>query len=337
MRQPENILIAPLNWGLGHATRCIPVIKDLLQQGHRIIIASDGMALKLLKREFPGLEFETLPAYNISYAKNPFFNRLYLLKQIPHILKTIRKEKKKTAELVKKYDLDLIISDNRFGVYSKEVKSVYITHQLKVLSGWTTPLTTFIHYNIHRKYDEIWVPDVAGEPNLSGELGHYTKIHRNKIKYLGILSRMNPQKSEKKYDLLAILSGPEPQRSQLEKILLEKFKHLNLKTALVRGIVETNKIVEKQQQTTVFNFATGKELEQLINQSEAVICRSGYTSVMDMASMQKKVLMIPTPGQDEQIYLAKHLAEKFGVTVQRQDNINLSDNILDNLKCIDII
>ncbi len=337
MRQTKNILVAPLNWGLGHATRCIPIIKDLQQQGHRLIIASDGLALELLKREFPNLEFEPLPSYNITYAKNAFFNRWHLLKQMPHILKTIKKEKKKTAELIKKHHLDLIISDNRFGVYSSDVKSVYITHQLKVLSGWTTPITTFIHYIIYKKYDKIWVPDVADEPNLSGKLGHNTKIPGNKIKYLGILSRMQPQKMEKKYDLLAILSGPEPQRTQLEKILLQKFKQLNIKTALIRGVINNDKDVENQHLTTIYNYVTAKDMEQLINRSDAVICRSGYTSVMDMASMQKKVLMIPTPGQDEQIYLAKHLAEKFGVTVQRQDNINLSDNILDNLKCIDII
>ncbi len=336
MRQTKNILIAPLNWGLGHATRCIPIIKNLRQQGHRLIIASDGMALKLLKKEFPGLEFETLPAYNITYARNPFFKRWPFFKQIPHLIKTIQKEKKITLELIKKYNLDMIISDNRFGVYSKDVKSVYITHQLRVLSGWTTPVTTLIHYNFYKKYDEIWVPDVAGKPNLSGELGHYSKLPPGKIKYIGILSRMHPQKLEKKYDLLAILSGPEPQRSQLEKNLLEKFKTLNLKTALIRGVIERKKIIENQQQITIYNYVTGKELEQLINQSGAVICRSGYTSIMDMAGMQKKILMIPTPGQDEQIYLGKHLAENFGISIQNQDNIKLSTNILDNLKNINI-
>ena len=336
MRQSKNILIAPLNWGLGHATRCIPIIKDLQQQGHRIIIASDGDALELLKKEFPGLEFETLPSYNITYAENPFFNRWYLFKQTPHIIKTILKEKKRTDELVNKYNLNMIISDNRFGVFSKKVKSVYITHQLRVLSGWTTALTTLIHYNIYQKYDEIWVPDVAKEPNLSGKLGHYSKIPRGKIKYLGILSRMQLQKFEKKYDLLAILSGPEPQRSQLEKKILEKFKTLNLKTALIRGVLNKDIIVENQHLTTVYNYATTKELEQLVNQSEAIICRSGYTSVMDMAKLQKKVLMIPTPGQYEQIYLGKHLAKNFGITVQNQQDIQLSSDIFAKLKSINI-
>ncbi len=331
MRQSKNILIAPLNWGLGHATRCIPIIKDLQRQGHRIIIASDGSALKLLQEEFPELEFEKLPAYQITYAKLSWLNRWYLIKQLPHIIRTMKKEQQLTDELVKKHQLDLIVSDNRFGVFSKEVKSIYITHQLKVLSGWTTKLTTWIHAKIYNRYNEIWVPDVAGNPNLSGKLGHDSKMNRKKIKYIGVLSRMKPKNLPKKYDVLAILSGPEPQRSQLENILLEKFKTLNLKIALVRGVIDNKKDVENQYDITIFNYATGKELELLINQSEAVICRSGYTSVMDMAVLQKKVLMIPTPGQNEQQYLARHLAENFQIKILRQKDLQLGRYLLDRL------
>ena len=332
MRQSKNILIAPLNWGLGHATRCIPIIKDLQQQGYRIIIASDGGALKLLQDEFPEIEFENLPAYQITYTKRSWLNRWHLLKQVPHIIRTMKKERRLTDELIKKYDLNLIVSDNRFGVYSPKIKSIYITHQLKVLSGWTTKLTTWIHAKIYNRYDEIWVPDLAGKPNLSGKLSHFSKSINNKIKYIGILSRMKPKELPKKYDVLAILSGPEPQRSQLENILLEKFQTLNLKTALVRGVVDNKKYIENQHDISIFNYATGKELEQLINQSETVICRSGYTSVMDMVVMRKKILMIPTPGQDEQQYLARHLAENFQIKILRQKDLKLLNiNILRNL------
>ncbi len=331
MRQSKNILIAPLNWGLGHAARCIPIIKDLQRQGHHIIIASDGGALKLLQEEFPQLEFEKLPAYNITYAKISWLNRWHLLKQLPHIIRTMKQERQLTYQLIKKYDLDLIISDNRFGVYSKDVKSVYITHQLKVLSGWATKITTWFHAKIYKKYDEIWVPDVAGKPNLSGKLGHFSKINNDKIKYIGILSRMTAKALPKKYDVLAILSGPEPQRSQLEKILLKQFKTLDLKTGIIRGIVSKNKNVENQHNTTIYNYVTGKELEQLVNQSEAVICRSGYTSVMDMASMHKKVLMIPTPGQDEQQYLAQHLAEIFQIKIVEQKHLWIDFDVLNQL------
>jgi len=333
MRQSKNILIAPLNWGLGHATRCIPIIKDLQQQGHRIIIASDGGALKLLQDEFPELEFENLPAYRITYAQHSWLNRWHLLKQVPHIIRTMKQERQITDDLVKRYQLDLIISDNRFGVFSKEVKSIYITHQLKVLSGWTTKLTTWIHAKIYNRYNEIWVPDVAGKPNLSGKLGHDSKMNRKKIKYIGILSRMKPKILPKKYDILAILSGPEPQRSQLENILLEKFQTLNLKIVLVRGVIDNKKDVEYQHNITIFNYRTGKELEQLINQSDVIVCRSGYTSVMDMAVMRKKILMIPTPGQYEQQYLARHLAENFQIKILRQEKIILDLKAAQSLHC----
>ncbi len=336
MRQSKNILIAPLNWGLGHATRCIPIIKDLQRQGYCIIIASDGDALKLLQEEFPELAFEKLPSYNITYAKRSWLNRWHLFKQLLHIIRTVKQERQLTDELIKKYDLDLIISDNRFGIYSPKIKSIYITHQLKVLSGWTTKITTWIHAKIYNKYDEIWVPDVAGEPNLSGKLGHFSKSNKLKVRYIGILSRMKPKNLPKKYDVLAILSGPEPQRSQLEKKILNQFKTLNLKTVLVRGIVNKNKKVENQHNTTIYDYMTGKELEQLVNQSEAVICRSGYSSVMDMASMRKKILMIPTPGQDEQEYLARHLAQHFQIKIQNQHKLNISKKTLAKLHLINI-
>jgi len=326
MRQTKNILIAPLNWGLGHATRCIPMIKKYQAEGHRIIIASDGAALKLLQKEFPDTIFETLPAYNITYARKAWLNSWHLLRQLPHILKTMQQERHVTEMLVDKYQIDTLISDNRFGVYSKKVFSVYITHQLRVLSGLTTFLTTWLHRKIYQKYDEIRVPDVAGKPNYSGKLGHLSRQNQ-KIKYIGIQSRMKPEKLTKKYDVLAVLSGPEPQRSLLEQKLLEVFKKTALKTALVQGLVNgTPKMINKNG-TVVYNFLTSKDLEQLLNQSEIIIARSGYTSVMDLTALQKKVIWIPTPGQPEQVYLARYLSQTFDYKYVNQSQIS-EDNIL---------
>ena len=326
MRQTKNILIAPLNWGLGHAARCIPIIKNLQQQGHHIIIASDGAALTFLQAEFPDLSFEKLPAYHITYARKPRLNIWHLWRQIPHILNAIRQERQKTQALIQKYGIDILISDNRFGVYAPQVKSIYITHQLQVLSGPLTWLSTWIHAQIYKKFDEIWVPDLSGNPNLSGRLGH-PRILPDKVNYIGPLSRMARREVSPEYDVLAILSGPEPQRYLLEEKLLSILSQLDLKSALVQGRVEGQKTQTSIQGVTVYNYLTTQDLESLINRSENIILRSGYTSIMDMVVMQKKVLLIPTPGQPEQEYLAKHLALNFGILFQKQQDIVLNRDL----------
>jgi len=210
MNSKKRILVAPLHWGLGHATRCIPIINALIEHGFEPIIASDGAALDLLKKEFPKLIYLELPSYNIEYSKKGQSLKLKLFKSIPKILKAIKVEKRVTQTIIKKYKIDGIISDNRFGVFSSKVPSVYITHQLNVLSGNTTWISTKLHQHIIKKYDECWIPDVEGKSNLSGRLGHL-KHAPFPLKYLGVISRFEKSKLPVIYDLLVLLSGPEVQ------------------------------------------------------------------------------------------------------------------------------
>jgi len=302
----RRILVAPLNWGLGHATRCIPIINELIDDGFEPIIASDGGALNLLKKEFPALKFHELPAYNIKYASSAFFFRIKLLFQTPHILRTISAEKKETAQIIKDHNIGGIISDSRWGVRNGKVPSVFINHQIKVLSGFTTGISSMIHKKYIRKFDECWVPDNAGNLNLSGMMSHFRNTGIN-LKYLGIFSRFEKQEIPVKYDIAVILSGPEPQRSILENIMNEELKNRDLKILSVRGVVENEQKCVEDKNTTNCNFLTSNQLEQALNQSALIICRPGYTSLMDLAVLQKKVFLIPTPGQFEQEYLFKKL------------------------------
>jgi uncharacterized protein (TIGR00661 family) len=306
MGKNKTILVAPLHWGLGHATRCIPVINALLADSFEVLLASDGGALLLLRKEFPQLQFIELPSYNIRYPAKAKNLKWKLLFNTPHILKTIRSEKKIIAKLLAEGRIDGIISDNRFGIYSEKVPSVYITHQLQVFSGNTTWLTGKIHRKIIAKYDECWVPDVNSDTNLSGELGH-PEVNLPRVKYIGPLSRMRKKTLQIIYDVLIIISGPEPQRSIFEKELMGVFKVSKLKTLLVQGVVETDQKTTHINQITVVNFMNTDELEKAINQSDVVVTRSGYTSIMDLAAMNKKAFFIPTPGQFEQEYLAERL------------------------------
>ena len=199
---PRNaVLVAPLNWGLGHATRCIPIIRALQENNFTPIIASDGAALQLLQKEFPKLHCLELPSYQIEYPEDGAKFKWKMVQQLPKILEALLAEKKQVKKWVKEYRLCGIIADNRLGVRSKKIPSVFITHQLSVLSGSTTWLSSALHQKFMQKFAEIWVPDLAGEWNLSGKMGHL-KIPNNNLKYLGPLSRFTPKDYPKKYDLM---------------------------------------------------------------------------------------------------------------------------------------
>ena len=320
----KTILIAPLNWGLGHATRCIPIIKALQEHNYIPIIASDGIALELLRKEFPYLQLLQLPSYQIEYAKNAKNFKWKLLQNCPKMIEAVLEEKQIIKKWIKKYDIDGIISDNRLGVFSPKVPSVFITHQLNVLTGSTTWITSKLHQYIIKKYAECWVPDVAETPNLTGKLGHIKKADF-KIKYIGPLSRMHKKETPKIYDLMIILSGPEPQRGFLEKKLKKEMLRYNGKVVFVKGIVENDQKKKQIRNVTYFNFMNSRQLEQTFNESEMVLCRSGYTTIMDLTKLGKKAFFIPTPGQYEQEYLAEKLKNEGLVPYARQDDFRIEN------------
>lgn len=318
----KTILIAPLNWGLGHATRCIPIIKALQENNYIPIIASDGVALEFLRKEFPYLQSLELPSYQIQYPKNGKNFKWKLLSSCPKMIVAIWNEKKMVKKWIAKYAIDGIISDNRLGVVSKKIPSVFITHQLNVLTGNTTRLTSKIHQLIIRKFTLCWVPDIEGIPNLSGKLGHL-KDSDLKITYLGPLSRMQKKETSKVYDLMVILSGPEPQRGLLEEKLSKEILKQNGKIVFIKGIIDKEQKKEQIGNVTYYNFMNTRQLEQTFNESEIVVCRSGYSTIMDLVKLEKKAFFIPTPGQYEQEYLAKKLKKEGLVPYATQDNFRM--------------
>lgn len=328
----KRLLVAPLNWGLGHATRCIPLIQELIAHDFEPVIASDGKALSLLKKEFPHLEAIELPSYRIMYPKKGQHFKLKLLQSSPKMLKAIKSERKAIAHIVTSHKIDGIISDNRLGVHSKKVPCVFMTHQLQVLSGNTTWLSTKLHQKVIKRFQECWVPDHLGEDNLSGILGH-TAFYDLPVKYIGPLSRFKKEELPSKYDILILLSGPEPQRSLLESKLLETFKLFQGKVLFIRGVVEEKVQCSKEGHLTIYNFMTSEELGKAINESHLIISRSGYTTIMDLAKLNKKAFFIPTPGQFEQEYLAERLSHLGIAPSCSQDQFSLDKlNDIDHYK-----
>ena len=304
MAMLKNILVAPLNWGLGHATRCIPIIRALELHGFTPVIASDGIALQLLQKEFPHLQSVELPSYEIEYAKDGADFKWKLIKNSPKMIQAVLEENKLVKKLVVQFDLKGIISDNRLGVRSKKIPSIFITHQLNVLSGKTTWISSTLHQHFIKKYTECWVPDFQESHNLTGKLGHL-KNSSLSLRYIGPLSRLEKKEIPIKYKLMVILSGPEPQRTMLEDKLKNEVRLFAGTVIFIKGIIEPEQKIEQIENVTYYNFMTTSEIEKTFNESEHVLCRSGYTTVMDLAKLEKKAFFIPTPGQFEQVYLAK--------------------------------
>lgn len=321
------MLIAPLNWGLGHATRCIPIINALLENNFTPIIASDGVALQLLKKEFPSLLCLELPAYQIEYPEEGAAFKWKMIQQLPKILEALMYEKKIVKTWVKKYNLCGIISDNRLGVRSKKIPSVFITHQLRVLTGSTTWFSSTLHQNFMQKFNEIWVPDFADEINLSGKMGH-TKNEFHHTKYIGPLSRFTKKEVPIKYDIMVLLSGPEPQRGFLEIQLREQLQEYSGKLLFVGGKVEAEQKKFVLGSHTYFNYMISTQLELAIQESALILCRSGYTTLMDLVKLDKKAFFIPTPGQFEQEYLAKKLKKAGLFPFAKQSQFKL-ENLLE--------
>ncbi len=311
----RRVLVAPLDWGLGHATRCIPIIYVLISLNFEVVIAADGAIKNLLKKEFPDVVFTHLNGYKIHYSKQKFWLPVKLLSQFPKLLWRIYKEHQQLKAIISTHKIDIIISDNRLGLYSTVIPSIYITHQLKIKTGnaFSERLAQKIHYFFINKYTACWVPDNESENNLAGELSHPLKKPAIPVKYLGPLSRFEKIETFKKYDLLILLSGPEPQRSIFEKLLQEELKTFTGTVLLVRGLpeaAENNSVADASNKISVVNHLAATDLNKVIQQAKLVICRSGYTTIMDLVKLQQKAVLVPTPGQTEQEYLAKYLMEK---------------------------
>lgn len=306
----KNVLIAPLDWGIGHASRCLPLIKYLQEKEFKIFIAACGDHLHLIKKEFPGLTYIQLKGYNISYSKHKRWLWAKILWQIPKIILTIKKENTQIEAFVQKYKINVVISDNRFGLYTNKCYCIFITHQLTIEAP-IKRLQNFIqqiNYNFINRFNECWVPDFEGEKNIAGILSHPVKMPAVRTKYLGPLSRFTKTADTKIiYKYLIALSGPEPQRTILEEKLKKIIPHLNGNILMVRGKPGLNddEIITKD--LTIKNHLLTKEMQQAFMQSEYIISRAGYTTIMELLSLQKKSILIPTPAQTEQEYLAQHL------------------------------
>ncbi|MBO4665457.1 MAG: hypothetical protein J5612_01135 [Paludibacteraceae bacterium] len=310
-----RILVVPLNWGLGHATRCIPLIQRYLDDGAEVWLGGTGESLRLLRAYFPSLSSVELAPLNIRYNAGQR-QVTAMLRAIPKIICFARSNRKKIRHLLSSMSFDLIISDNCFGVWSKQCACVYITHQLHICLPkpwrWLEPIAMACHAHLYNIYKEIWVPDYAGEPNLSGRLGHPRHLDP-RVKYIGPLSRFTQIINQKlktislPHDVVAILSGPEPQRTIFEQQIVSRYTGTNESVLIIRGKIDEPQTRIQHKNITLVSHLSDEEILQQLRETKRIISRSGYTTLMDLhvLGLLDKAELTPTPGQTEQEYLAR--------------------------------
>jgi uncharacterized protein (TIGR00661 family) len=312
LERRRKILVAPLDWGLGHATRCIPLIRAILKRNAEVIIAASSNSAELLKREFPELKHYALPGYNPRYPSGMADSDMVWAMggQLLHFMRVINREHAEINNLVKKEKADVLISDNRYGCYSKQATSVFITHQPHILMPdsfkWMEPGVNFFNHRQMNHFDAIWIP--APDNSLLGKMAP-DSLPPN-TRYIGTLSRMNRLTAETKYDLVVVASGPEPQRQMLVELLRPQLIESGLRAYLVAGKMGGAENITTTGNLTEASYLEGGKLNNIIQQARLVIARPGYSTVMDLARLGAKAIFIPTPGQTEQAHLAERLMQQ---------------------------
>ncbi|HEY6504423.1 MAG TPA: glycosyltransferase [Chitinophagaceae bacterium] len=323
-----RILVAPLDWGLGHATRCIPVIYGLLKQECEVWIAAEDPQKALLEQEFPELNFLPLPGYRIRYGRSAVGMLWSMFSQAGKIRHAIRQENIWLKRMVDEHRFDAVISDNRYGLYHSSVPCIFITHQLTIkspLGKWNERLLQKWNYKYINRFSACWVPDEEGENNLGGELSHPLKKPGIPFHYIGSLSRFEKIKTEEKKDhIVVILSGPEPQRSILEEKIIRDIAHYPGSAVIVRGLPSSANIIPSANSILFYNHLSAEELNKEMARAEYIISRSGYSTIMDLVKLRKKSILIPTPGQTEQEYLGRYLFQKQLAFCISQQNFSLN-------------
>jgi UDP-N-acetylglucosamine transferase subunit ALG13 len=329
LEESKNILICPLEWGLGHAARMVPLARRLQEMNHNVFIGSGENLTSLFRNELSGVSYIDFPGFKVVFSRYlPQY--LHLLTKIPLFLYHTFKEHYKLKRIIRENSIDIVISDNRFGLWNSTVTTVYVTHLPLIPFPKAFRFLEFIGIWIHRatikKFTYCFIPDLPGELNLSGRLSHGMKLPSN-VRYIGILSRFlnySQDANENPAPFLhntVILSGPEPQRGILKQKLIDILKDREPVTVILEGKPGKVKTSSREGNIVFYNHLPTTEMINMIKGSELVISRSGYTTIMDLINLNHSALLIPTPGQNEQEYLAEYLSGKGWFTTVLQSDL----------------
>ena len=326
-----KIIYAICSWGLGHATRSLPVLRKLKEEGHDLVIISNGRSLDLLKQELgENIEFLEIQDYPMLLSEN---SRQFMAKSVvywPKFIHRMTSGLEEVTKYIKKNKVDRIISDARYDIYSRSIPSFFISHQIRIMNPLRFSMfekgSEIFNMFFFKRFRQIIIPDFK-EDNLSGDLSHnLSRIDENRLNYVGVLSDFKKKKVKKDIDFLVSISGPEPQRTMLEEKIIPQLKDLKGKIVVTLGKTEKMGLLENKGDIEFFTFLPKEKREEYLNRSKLVISRSGYSTILDLAVVDTKGLMTPTPGQIEQEYLAEYHTKKNTFYCVNQDKLNLADD-----------
>lgn len=312
IQKKRRVLVCALDWGLGHATRCIPLIESLIHEGHQPILASSGTALDFWKAYFPELEIHALANHRMVYIGPAWLSGLILT---PQLLLARSRDKELVKRICRDRQIDLILSDNRYGCFEKNTPSIFLTHQLELLPPtrwnavgkwlWKTSWGLGFGWMV-KHFQELWIPDLPDKTrSLAGKMAVSSLAVQQR--HIGYISRLTSLTIPNKSGTLLLLSGPEPQRTLFENKLLASANDFIGTVTLVRG---TNTPCKRDIPVhwKVYNqVAETSLINQLIASHQSIVCRPGYSTLMDLHAVGAKFVVVPTPGQPEQEYLAERL------------------------------
>ena len=295
----------------------MPIIHDCIEKGQLVTVAAEGAQKILLQYYFPNITYVTIPKYNIRYSKKAWWLPVVLFFQLPKIAVAIYKEHRWLQNHAKAFDQ--VISDNRYGLYNSQLKTTFISHQLLVKAPfkWVETIIQKTQYYFINKFSECWVPDTLDYPGFASDLSHPAVMPKIPVTYIGPLSQFSvlqnasTTSAPKKYKYCFLLSGPEPQRTVLQNLIESGSARLHEPSILIEGRPsDLPNHYQIKETLTKLRYARGQDLLDIIMQSEYIVCRSGYSTLMELLPLQKKMILIPTPGQTEQVYLARSLASR---------------------------
>jgi len=323
-----RILISPLAWGLGHATRDIPIINVLLEEGHHLGVVATGAAYTLLEKEYPDFDF-----YNVTDYPSPYTTEGFSVARVvalyPVMFRNILRETRLVRKIVRREKYDLVISDNRFGIHDNRVPSLFISHQIRYsvpgYIDWAERTSEWFNARYHSKFDRVIIPDNPPDVlSLSGKLGKASqRITKRKAYYAGILSSIKKLDVPEDIDYLVSVSGPQEQKEKFRDVVIRQITELPGRKVVLLGDPGGDVDEKLDEDTRIMSHASREEMTRLMNRASFIITRSGYTTVMELAELGgKKALFVPTPGQTEQEYLSDYYEKRgwfYSVTQKELD------------------
>jgi UDP:flavonoid glycosyltransferase YjiC (YdhE family) len=295
----QKVLISPLNWGMGHVARSIAIIQQLIDQQNQVFVACEDDQKAVFECYFSQLHFISHRPYPFQFSGKGKW-AWDLFRQRKKLLERFAEENNEVTVYISDFQIDVVISDHRYGFFSTTKPSIFITHQLHLPLKWFQKPMQFIHQKLLQNFSSVWVLDEENS-SLAGKLSE--KIKHKDLHYIGWKSRFQLSGHDSKAcDNLYLVSGPLPYS---QDFLNECVEMAWQKSGNNVCIFPSNLVLPLQLplNLTCLPANDWQDVDAYFRGARFIISRAGYTTIMDLKVLNKKSMLIATPGQAEQEYL----------------------------------